>query len=162
MSIQSVHRYSDAAFVAPEPIQAQPYEYVVPVFDIDFTYTGVATLVATADMTNTTQNIALRRPMDPPEDEPDYVFAVRWTLNGTNYRAKLWDDGGTLQWPVYNGETIGTDAVFEVWAVANVANVTLAEDYSFYSSQMKERADPMDLTPATQPSEIITLDLIEV
>jgi hypothetical protein len=149
----SLHRVINAPFYKPEIMQAQPWQYVLPAFSYPVSWGGAAGLLATYDIGNT-YDISIRRPIDIPTG--DFMLAVSWVADGVTYRLKLWDAVDTLLWPVYAGESIGADALLEVWS-AEDATATLAEDWSFYSGQMAELNDPMDLTPYTQPSNVVTL-----
>jgi len=93
-------------------------------------------IAGTAALGNT-ENFSIALPFQQNVDNPDtsYVICVRYTdANGITYRYLLFDgnDAFSTTFAEYTGQTIGPNAVIEIWA--NPANLTVmaSDDIVFY------------------------------
>lgn len=76
---------------------------------------GGASVIAYEFTASLGDSFTVRLPFDTPS-LPNYVLAVRF--GSPLQRYKFWEGvGEDLNYPLYNGETIEGDCVFEVWTV---------------------------------------------
>lgn len=110
--------------------------YTLPAFSLAHTWTGVSQLITSYNLTNTS-NLALQLPLDPPAG--NYALVIKWVDDDGTHRYKLFDDGVTsLTYDIYDGETIGTSAVLEIWSASATTPAVMEEDFTFYTSQFNE------------------------
>lgn len=66
----------------------------------------------------------------------NFAFAVRWTDgDGVIRRFVLWvNDDAILYYPLYAGERIGPNAIFEVWSVNSESAPSLDDNQVLYTS----------------------------
>jgi hypothetical protein len=65
----------------------------------------------------------------------NFMMAIRWEENGVVSRYKLWEDiGEVLYYPLYSGQRIGLNAVFEVWSIETSAGYLNPVAKTLYTS----------------------------
>lgn len=111
----SISSFSFMRFRPLNRIEPKRHTLAIQPFTLSASWAGASELVASADILNT-------RPFSfklPISSNSTYVLAVRWSISPYVYRYLLWNDvGELLNYPLYNGETIGVNAVFEAWNVS--------------------------------------------
>lgn len=122
----------DAEFRGLTSVKATRKTLVIPTFTYAAVWTGVSSMLASAPLSNTNP-FSFKRPITAPNNS--FVAAVRWSESPYVYRYKLWDDG-VLYFPVYDGEQLGANAVFEVWSVKDQALAYLEEDWTLTCSKL--------------------------
>lgn len=84
-----------------------------PEISINSVWKGASEIVATLSLDNAT-NIAF---FDNIPSNPNYVAVISWKISeGVSQRYKLWEDVGEILYvDLYSGQTIGANAVIEIW-----------------------------------------------
>lgn len=93
----------------------------------------------------------------PPTFSPSFTLAVRNPINNTDghnvRRYKLWPSlGEKLYYPNYNGETLGTEASFEIWTIA--PPVTQVVNSLPFNIQLTLLAEPSSMEFCCSPSNV--------
>lgn len=99
-----------APATAREPI---PSSYTLRPVSVAHTWLGYSQRLAVAYVNNTAP-FSLKRLTLPPSDY-NGVLAIAWPISPYMGRFKFSDEG-VLHFAEYNGETIGPNAVFELWS----------------------------------------------
>lgn len=94
----------------------------LPAFDIPADdWSGASRMLLQIPVGNTDYMFSLKMPIR--QFGPNYVVTIAWEENGATSRYKLWEDvGEDLHYPVYSGERIGLNAIFEVWSTDTTAS----------------------------------------
>ena len=118
MKKQIYRKFSKSRSVGPER-----NTIVVPAFTLAIPiWAGASTLLAEFPYTNNFY-FSIRTPVK--KFGSNFIFAVRWTLDEVIYRFKFWDDSlSLLYYPLYSGQRIGLNAVFEVWSINSASAPT--------------------------------------
>lgn len=118
-------------FVRPTVLSPQRETLTLPAFSVDpAEWTGASTILRRFPFQNT-YYFSIRTPV--VEFGSNFVLAVSWVADGITYRYKFWD-AGVLYYPVYDGERIGLNAVFEIWSVETTGGAVLLADEVFQLS----------------------------
>lgn len=79
-----------------------------------------------------TKYFSVRFPVTPPAGV-NFCLAIRWIdpSDGSVVRRKLWEGvTESLDYPLYDGETILTEPVLEIWTVENSSECSLSAAFS--------------------------------
>lgn len=151
MRIQPFRAYSKGTIISP-----QRTTVTIPAFAVTpDAWAGASDILAEFPFLNTDYYFSLRLPVNAFGE--DFVAAVRWVVDDIVSRFIFWehDTDINLDYPIYNGEKIGLNAVFEIWSVGDdAATLTVAE---VLENSILNFPDVTGLTPNTQPSANITL-----
>lgn len=122
--------------------------YTLPAFSLAHTWTGVSQLITSYALNNTSK-FALQLPLDPVAG--NYALVIKWVDDDGTHRYKLFDDGVTsLTYDIYDGETIGTSAVLEVWSANSTSPAVMSEDFTMSTSMFTEvSCSATNCTPVT-------------
>lgn len=87
----------------------------IPAFSLTYPrWVGASYVLGVATVT-VGQNYQLRMPITAAAT---HVLVVRWNVGATYYRYKLWEGvGENVDYPLYAGEVIPSNAVYEIWCV---------------------------------------------
>lgn len=89
----------------------------------------------------------------------NFVFAVRWVEDGVTYRFKFWEDvGEVLHFPVYSGERIGENAVFEAWSVNSTGAATLVSAKTLQTSILLYTNSSCSCTNTNSSTTLVAAD----
>lgn len=96
---------------------------------------GVSSIVDTYPITNTGY-ITIGQPFGGVDDwNPDttYAVCVSYTENSVTYRYVLFDGNGNvpLNFPVYEGQTLGPSATIEIWSAADTVSISASVALDF-------------------------------
>ncbi len=113
-----------------EPTRAQ---FVLPAFLLPVpTWLGASDIIAQYSISNS-YYFSLKLPIE--QFGENFVLAIRWAEGTIIRRFKLWGDiGEVLYFPVYAGERIGYNAVFELWSIDSEAAPELDEESTLDTS----------------------------
>lgn len=111
------------------------YYLALPVFSVSTPVWLGSSYITTEFWVNGLSNDFVLQPkhLTPPAGV-NFCLAVRWpNRNGDGLgviRYKLWENvGERLVYPLYNGEVIDKDCVFEIWSSADFEETSLATPY---------------------------------
>jgi hypothetical protein len=101
-------------------------KFSIPVFSsTGFTWLGASMIGMEFTLPTSLTNFSFRFPVTPPSGA-NFCLAIRW-IDVTVKRRKLWDNvGESLDYPLYNGETIKTSPVLEIWTIQTSTTISLA------------------------------------
>lgn len=123
-------------FVPATKIGPVANTYTLPAFSLAHTWTGVSQLIAAYNLGNTTK-FAFALPVEAPTG--NYGLVIKWVDTAGTHRYKLFDDGiVSLTYDVYEGETVGTSAVLEVWSASSTTPAAMSEDLTLTTSVLVE------------------------
>lgn len=124
-------------FNKPQVVVPSRTKLVLPQFTHSVVWLGVSELLARYPLLNTERKLSIALPVRPPNST--FLLAISWTENDVPYRYKFWD-GGSLHFPIYDGQRIGLNAYLEVWSIDDVTAAT-ADEFILYTSWMNEVLD---------------------
>lgn len=116
------------------------YYFVIPAFSVTApTWIGSSYITTEFRLSGITQSFSLQpKNLTPPEDV-NFCLAIRTPITNSDgedvIRYKLWEDvGERLFYPLYDGELLSPDSVFEIWTSADFDETSLDVDYLIYTS----------------------------
>lgn len=132
MVIQSYSRYVEPVLLHPNRMGI-----ILPAFtEIIPAWHGASELLAEYPLGNS-YHFSIKLPVNTFGS--NFIAAIRWTEedNSIYCRYKFFSNSkGILHYPVYNGEKIGNNAVFEIWTINSPLTPTLENDYTFETSAL--------------------------
>lgn len=153
MKIQSFPKFRDASYLQPQRVRI-----VIPAFTLSVSiWANASTILAQFPFGNDDYYFSIKIPVIKFGE--NFVAAVRWKVNDTCYRFKLWDaTNAVLYYSVYAGERIGLNAILEIWSVNSASVPELSEAYTLYSSQIVfPDANTTSCSSCAQPDAAIDL-----
>jgi hypothetical protein len=108
----------------------------VTAFEYNSTWLGVSDLLASFSLQGG-RRVSFKLPVDAPNDS--FVLAVAWEEDGIYRRYKFWD-GGVLHYPLYNGESIPSGGLIEVWSTT-IPTAGIDADFPLETSWLSEPAE---------------------
>lgn len=146
-------------YQAPTLIERQRVQMVLPEFLLAApAWSGASTLLQEYQISND-YSFSLLLPI--AAFGANFVAAIRWMEETDVYvRYKLFDhEDAVLNYPVYNGERIGPNAVLELWSVDSADAPELEDDYTFYTSRLVFPSTEASYCGSccANPSSVITL-----
>jgi len=121
-------------FNRPTVIEPARTQIVMPSFTLSVPiWAGASDILAEYPLLND-YSLSLLLPIDLFGE--NFIAAVRWLTDDDIWaRYILFEhDDAVLNYPLYNGERIGPNAVFEIWSVDSLEAPILDDDYVFWSS----------------------------
>ena len=98
------------------PVHKQFISVSIPAFSVSGLTWGGASVISHEFPATLPNTFSIRLPFVAPSN-PNFCLAVRF--GSPVQRFKIWGDvGENLVFPIYNGETIETSCVFEIWTIA--------------------------------------------
>jgi hypothetical protein len=150
-----------AYFNRPTVIEPARSQIVLPAFTLSVPlWAGASTVLAEYPLAND-YRFSIKQPIEAFGE--NIVVAIRWIEDTDIYvRYKFFDhDDAVLNYPIYDGERIGENAVIEIWSVDSLSAPTLEDDYTFYSSVLVfpagETSGSYCPSCCSSPSSVITL-----
>lgn len=114
-------------------MQVQRSTLVLPAFVMEApTWTGASLILAEYAVGNTGY-FSVRQNIETFGE--NFVLAVRYVVDNVVLRYKFWEGlGEVLYYPVYNGEKLGPNAVFEIWSVNSASTPSLSTNQTLETS----------------------------
>jgi hypothetical protein len=128
---------------SPAPtLKATRTQLQVPAFSFTpSAWAGYSVKLGSFPLSNASRPVSFALPITAWD--PSFVAAIRWVVApGVAYRFALWNDpNAVLYYPVYNGETIGLNAVLEIWSNSIGNPAALASSVNFDTSWLNPTQD---------------------
>lgn len=129
--LQKFRQYS-----RPQVVQPTRTKFIIQPFTLSpSTWAGASIILAEYNLGNSDYLLSFKAPVE--QFGENFIAAVRWLEenNTVVFRYKFWDDPlAVLFYPIYSGETIGTNGVIEIWSINTTSAPMLSEDEILYSS----------------------------